>query len=33
VVIPLATAYDLDGPDDLPLAELMIKNHIVEVGE
>lgn len=32
VVIPLATAYDLDGPDDLPLAELMIQNHIIEVG-
>jgi len=31
VVIPLATAFDLDGPDDLPLAELMIKNRMVEV--
>lgn len=32
VVIPLATAYDLDGPDDIQLAEVMIKNQIVEVG-
>ena len=32
VVISLATAYDLDGLDDLLLAELLIKNQIVEVG-
>ena len=32
VVIPLATAYDLDGPEDLRLAELMIHNQLVEVG-
>lgn len=31
IVIPLDTAYDLDGPDDIAPAELMIKNKVVEI--
>jgi len=31
VVIDLYTAYDLDGPDDIELAELMIKEKLVKV--
>jgi N-acylneuraminate cytidylyltransferase/CMP-N,N'-diacetyllegionaminic acid synthase len=29
VVIPLYNAYDLDGPEDIEIAELMIKNKLV----
>jgi CMP-N,N'-diacetyllegionaminic acid synthase len=32
VVIPLYTAYDLDGQEDIALAELMIKNRLVKTG-
>jgi CMP-N-acetylneuraminic acid synthetase len=31
IVIPLYTAYDLDGPDDIEMAELMIRHRLVEV--
>ena len=31
IVIPLYTAYDLDTQDDMELAELMIRNKLVEV--
>jgi CMP-N-acetylneuraminic acid synthetase len=31
VVIPLYTAYDLDTKEDIELAELMIKNHLVNL--
>lgn len=29
IVIPLYTAYDLDGPDDVELAELMLRDKLV----
>lgn len=31
IVIPLYNAYDLDGPEDMELAELMIENSIVQL--
>jgi CMP-N-acetylneuraminic acid synthetase len=31
VVIPLVNAYDLDGPDDMALAELMLKGGLVNL--
>jgi len=31
IVIPLSSAYDLDGPDDLELAELMIEHKLVHL--
>lgn len=31
IVIPLYNAYDLDGQEDMELAELMIKNSIVQL--
>jgi CMP-N-acetylneuraminic acid synthetase len=30
VEIPITTAYDLDGPSDLAMAELMIRNGVVD---
>jgi CMP-N-acetylneuraminic acid synthetase len=32
VVVPLYTAYDLDCLDDIEMAELMIKNNLVQIG-
>ena len=32
IYIPLTNSYDLDSWDDIELAELMIKNHLVELG-
>ncbi len=31
ITIPLHTAYDLDGPDDLEMAELMITQKVVNI--
>lgn len=31
IIIPLYNAYDLDGQEDIEMAELMIKNHLVDI--
>lgn len=31
VVVPLACAYDLDGPEDIAMAELMLREGLVEL--
>ena len=33
IVIPLENAYDLDGPEDMALAELMLKSGLVKLDD